>query len=296
MGFDKCALIGYLLQEGQLEPVTDTTIKYETEFVGKVHITLPAYQSMLEGDFERYLIAGICKNRTLKGESPILLDTPFINEGYKKFNPPTQFEEKCDSLLKYLYEYGGKENREFELNSTKHFPIAYSDPEEFVRIVDNLKSDHLISVRREHPMGRGGMKLFMGVKVTSIGKNKAQKSLPKMPLFGLVNQEITTGNTVTDEKINHARTLFFDEPRTLDKMRSACETLSFVLEPLRTSLVSAFSDKDVSTFFQIVNEFDIRHNKDKVKKIVHEEQIEWIFYTLLNSINTYSKLSASGKI
>jgi hypothetical protein len=31
-----------------------TTIEYETEYVGKVKITLPAYMGLLESDFERY--------------------------------------------------------------------------------------------------------------------------------------------------------------------------------------------------------------------------------------------------
>ena len=77
-------------------------------------------------------------------------------------------------------------------------------------------------------------------------------------------------------------------------MRSACETLSYILEPLREDLKNYFSQKDVSDFFQIVNTFDIRHNKYMTKNIVHIEQLEWVFYTLLNSINTFVKLKKQG--
>jgi hypothetical protein len=296
MTFERCAIIGYPLNPEEIKPLTGSTLEYETEFVGKVKITLPAYQELLEGSFERYIIAGICKDRTLKNEEPVLIDSKFIREGYKRLNPPIEFDEKCNHFLKYLYQFGGKENREFEINSTKHFPLAFADQEEFTRIVDQLKSDFYITIRKTHQMGRGReSQIYMGVKMTSSGKDEAKKSLPKMPLFGLVSQEITTGNIEVDEKINHARQLFFNEIPTLDKMRSACETLSYVLEPLRDDLKSYFSQKDVSDFFQIVNTFDIRHNKDTTKNLIHEEQLEWVFYSLLNTINAYTKLKQQGK-
>ncbi len=131
--------------------------------------------------------------------------------------------------------------------------------------------------------------------MTSLGKEEAKKALPKMPLFGLISQTLTTGDEEIDAKINLARELFYTEPLSMDKMRSACETLIYILEPLRDSLKSYFGQKDVSDFFQIVNTFDIRHNKDSTKTIMYEEQLEWIFYTLLNTINTYSKLKRRVK-
>jgi len=33
-----------------------------------------------------------------------------------------------------------------------------------------------------------------------------------------------------------------------------------------------------------------RHNKAVIKELIHPEQVEWVFYSLLNSINTYYKL------
>ena len=47
---------------------------------------------------------------------------------------------------------------------------------------------------------------------------------------------------------------------------------------------------DTETFFNLINSFDFRHNKESTKNIEHEEQLEWIFYSLLNSINTYYKM------
>lgn len=296
MTIDRCAIIGYPLKPEEVKPIIGATIEYETEFVGKVKITLAAYQELSQGDFDRYVIAGICKNRTLQNQDPVLIDSDFIRAGYKKYNSPIDFEEKCYHLLKTLYLLGGNVNKTIELNSTRHFPMAYADPEEFTRIVEQLENDYYITISKTHQMARGNeSKLYMGIKMTNLGKEEVKKVLPKMPLFGLVSQTLTTGDDEIDVKINHARELFFSEPISMDKMRSACETLSYVLEPLQKSLKSYFAEKDISDFFKIVNTFDIRHNKDATKKIVDEEQLEWIFYSLLNTINTYTKLKRKGK-
>lgn len=290
MNFERCAITGYKLKPEQIKPLTSMTLEYETEFVGKVKITLPTYEELLKGDFEHSIIGGICMDRTLRNEEPVLIDGNFIREGYKGLNPPTQFEEKCYHFLKYLYQFGGRENKEFEFYSTRHFAFAFADIEEFERIIDHLKGEYFISIKKHHPSHN----LYMGVKLTKTGKEEAKKTLPKIPLFNLVSQEITTGDTEVDESINHARKLFFDEIPSLDKMRSACETLSYVLEPLREDLKKYFNQKDVSDFFQIVNTFDIRHNKDTTKILIHEEQLEWVFYSLLNTINAYTKLRQRG--
>lgn len=289
MNIDRCAFTGYGLKYGDLKAVDGQTIVYETPQVGLVKITLIAYQQLLSGNYQqRYLIAGLCKHRTIRGEDALLIDTEFITSGYKKLNPPTEFEEKCKAFLRYLYQNGGKENKSFDLKSTLDSALAYADKEEFARIVDALESDHFITYTKKHPLP--ATTLYMGVKLTSRGKEEAKKGLPQMPLFGLVSQQISTGDIAVDTKINHAKELFFSEPQTLDKMRSACETLSYIVEPIREELKKYFTVKDVAAFFQIVNEFDIRHNKDTTKNIIHEEQLEWVFYSLLNTINTYTKL------
>ncbi len=113
--------------------------------------------------FERYLIAGICKTRTLQNQEPILIDSDFIRKGYKKYNPPVEFEEKCFHFNKILYLMGGKENKIFELNPVRHFALAYADQEEFVRIIDQLKNDNFITIGKIQQIGRGQEnKLFMG--------------------------------------------------------------------------------------------------------------------------------------
>lgn len=185
------------------------------------------------------------------------------------------------------------ENKEFEFYSNKDFTLAFADPEEFKRIMDQLLQDYSLTIRATNNLSNGRT-LYRGVKLTSVGKEVVERGLPKMPLCGLVSQEISTGNIEIDKKINHARQLFFDEPQSMDKMRSACEILSYVLEPLRKDLTTFLAARDVSDFFQLVNTFDIRHNKETTIDLIYAEQLEWVFYTLLNSINTYTKLKNKG--
>jgi hypothetical protein len=297
MSITKCAIIGYDLKTEELKPVVNTTIEYETEYVGKVNITLSAYNELLDGEHEqRWTIAGICLQRTLDKEEPVLIDSEFIRTGYKKHNPPIEFEEKCFALLRRIYKMGGRENKSFEFHTGRVFALAYANYEEFGRILDQLISDNLLNFSKSQSLSRNHVKMYFGVKLSSLGKLEAEKALPKMPMFGLISQKITTGDAEIDNTINTAKELFFSDPTSMDKKRSACETLSFVLEPLRKDLANYFTTSDVSDFFNIVNNFDIRHNKNSTKNIQTEEQLEWVFYTLLNTINTYTKLKSKGNI
>ncbi|MBX2962113.1 MAG: hypothetical protein KF687_06340 [Cyclobacteriaceae bacterium] len=288
-------LLGRNIQK--IEPITSTTIEYYEDTVGNVKVTLVAYNELMTGDFERYIFAGITRNAFEDKQAPPLIDSQFIRDGYKSHNPPMDFKEKAHRFLKYLYEHGGRENEKFELNSTKDFPLAYAEPEEFIRVVEYLEKQNWIDVNRTHKIGAmASQRIYMGVELTTWGMDEIEKHLPQLPLIGLVDQKISTGNIAVDEKINHAKNLFFKTGSTLDDKRSACETLSYVLEPLRDSLATFFSASDVSDFFQIVNRFDIRHNKSMTINLTHEEQLEWIFYTLLNTITTFVKLKKKTRL
>ena len=228
MEINQCALFGTKLKQEDLKQTTGQFIEYETEVVGRVKITLSAYQDLLKGKYERYLIAGICRNRTLNGEEPALIDSNFLRGGYKEYNPPNTFDEKCHSLLITLYKQYGSQNIKFDFNTAKDCALAYSDVEECTRIMDQLDSKYYIKYENKQTLSRGRV-LYMATKLTESGKEEAQKSLPKMPMVGLVDQNITTGDLTRDDKINQAKKLFFQEPQSFDNMRNACETLSYVL-------------------------------------------------------------------
>jgi hypothetical protein len=292
MTIEKCPFTGFKLDPNEIKPVTGPFIEYETPFVGKVKITFPAYEEIRKNS-NKYLIAGICLSRTIQHLEPLLIDSNFIRLEYKKEKPPEEFDEKCFLFLRNLYLTGGNENKSFRLQPKTSFALAYASPDEFVRIIDHVASENYITIGNVTATSGDSLgRVYNNTKMTTTGRTEALKSLPKLPMFSLISQNIRTGNKNIDDKINHAREMFFSEPVSIDKMRTACETLSYVLEPLRTDLNDFFNQKDIQDFFHIVNSFDIRHNKESTKNLIYQEQFEWIFYSLLNTITTYVKLKA----
>lgn len=196
-------------------------------------------------------------------------------------------KKRAKHFLQYLYDNGGKEYKSHFVDSNTDSPITYSSKDEFERIITFLDSEGWITYEKKR--GTQQCIIYQGLRITKLGIQHIEKSLPRMPMVGLVNQQIATGNPEVDKNIEHARLLFFAENSTLESKRSACESLSFALEPFREDLKKEFQG-DTEVFFRIVNDFAIRHNKERTKNLQHEEQIEWIFYSLLNTINTYSKM------
>ncbi len=193
-------------------------------------------------------------------------------------------------MLDYIYEQGGAVYKQLEFTSELSYQIAECENgHEFDRVMTAMKAKGWVNFRTGK--GYAGIRYF-GVTLTEVGLAEAKKSLPQIPMIGLIDQAITTGDIDVDAKINHARRLFFSDPPTNDNMRSACETLSYVLEPMRDELSKVISAGDVNAFFELVNKFDIRHNKEHTKSLVYTEQLEWVFYGLLNTINTYTKLKS----
>jgi len=207
----------------------------------------------------------------------------------KDLSLPKSFNEKARFFLIHIYQRGGKDHESLRFDTSNDYILCYSkSPEEFKRIILNLIENGLIKIMNSHGLLGGNMNYT--IEMTDLGINEIEKDMPNIPMIGLVDQKISTGDIEIDEKINHAKDLFFQEPQTLDRMRSACESLCFVLEPLRSELSDFFTSSDVNDFFQIVNRFDIRHNKENTIKLVYEEQLEWVFYTLLNTVNTFVKI------
>lgn len=288
-----CPLTGLRMDpsESKIYPTTDMTYTYEFILVGKVKIALPTYQNFINSKlFKHPILAGICRESFENKTEPPLINTDFLENGIKNINYPKTFIEKSLQLLKFMYKNEGNDYADFEFNSIRDYPLAYATgEEEFNKIIDHLENKYFIKIGNR--LGMAGHRIvYQKVTLMDYGIEEVEKELPKIPMIGLVNQEISTGEQRIDSIINHAKKLFFEEPTTLDKMRSACESLSYVLEPLRTECEKLFTKRDVNDFFKIINEFDIRHNKDSTKQIQLPEQLEWIFYSLLNTINTYTKL------
>lgn len=276
-------------------PTENRTLKYKFQPVGVVLISEIAI-TVLERNphIDRHLLAGICRNAFENGEQPVLIKSETLRlDLTKHFKLPITKNEKAYHLLKLIYKKGGNDLGKFKFADNSDRFLTYSkDHQEFAVIIEYLRTEHYINILSTK-LALTGSKIFSGVSMTRKGIDRVKESLPKIPMIGLLDQEIKTGRTEIDEQIMHARKLFFDSESKENK-RSACETLSYVLEPLRKDLNEFFLNKDVSDFFNIVNNFDIRHNKEHTKTLEHPEQLEWVFYSLLNTINTFVKLKNSA--
>jgi hypothetical protein len=287
-----CILTSYQFDKAMvLEPTDGDFIEYDGSPAGKVRIAFPTLiELMNKRDYNHPILAGICRNLFEKEEEPPLITTDFITNGIKNFSIPKSFKEKALHLLKYIYDKGGNDYKTFNFSSPNDYPLCYAENhDEFTRIMIYLEENFFLKWKNSQ-IFPGGLRTFWDTQLLENGIELVEKDLPNIPMIGLVDQEISTGDIDIDEKINHAKELFFQEPQSIDRMRSSCETLSHILEPLRKEAKKYFAYKDIEDFFQIVNNFDVRHNKDTTKKIIHPEQLEWIFYSLLNTINTYTKL------
>jgi hypothetical protein len=281
-----CLLSGYKLPDAIF--ADGFGVKYVSLIAGNVNISLPlAIEYVNNSNYNHSVLAGICKNATLRNEEPPFISTTFINHKLPYYDYPKSFHEKAQHLLKLLYDLGAKEYKSRSLYPFHDCPMCFCEtPEEFERVVTLLgKENHLEWGNHSNVNG-----MYSKALLTKDGIKDVEKGLPKIPMIGLVIQEIATGNMAIDEKINHAKKLFFDEPQTKEHMRSACVALAAVLEPIRNDLTSVIARPDVEAFFQFVNTFDIRHNNSKIITLEHPEQLEWIFYSLLNTINVYYKL------
>ncbi|HMK18185.1 MAG TPA: hypothetical protein VK492_08300 [Chitinophagaceae bacterium] len=260
---------------------------YETEKTGKVYFSDLAFvQAETLSDEEKQILTGICRNKTINGQEPEMIKLAMLGQ-LKDQDVPYAFDAKCRHFLNYLYQHGGEQHAEHDIDSNKDSPITYSSVEEFERVVKVLKKRRHIDY--ENLLQVQSTTLYDKLCLTDEGLAEIKKALPKSVMNNLASQEMKVGDFNIDRQIEHSRKLFFGEQSTFESKRSACETLCFVLEPLRDELKNMFSG-ETESFFNVVNNFNIRHNKQRTMAIEHEEQLEWVFYSLLNTINTYFKL------
>jgi len=268
---------------------SEDTFTYRVKTIGEVTLTRVSWIILEENSFpQKHIIAGLCRNHFEKFKVGFKVLSNFINEGYKSQEFPKTFEEKWHHLLEFIFVNGGNESKKFNFNSINDYTITYShNPEEFVQILDYLKITGFLWFNSMLSPETDNV-LFSEVKLTFEGMEQAKLSLPIDPMVRLTREGFDLGDKSTNQRVNHAIKLFH-YGSNIENMRSACETLSFVLEPLRSELKEKFSG-DTEEFFNIVNNFNIRHNKDRTKRIEHMAQLEWVFYGLLNTIRTYYKI------
>jgi hypothetical protein len=288
-----CVLTGHTLTT--MSSSDGEFITYTHQCPGKVKVSVDLVREhLLKGDdADKYpILAGLCRAAFEAGTEPLEITTQFKLAAVQSLSYPKTFKEKVPHLLRLLYDRGGKDFKPTDLNSAFDYPLCYAEDDlEFERIIQYMLDKYWLTYTKKMIWSLGVYR-YQGILLTDSGIDEVEKALPKVPMISLVSQQISTGDFDIDEKINYAKKLFFNDPQTLNDMRSACETLSYVLEPLREDLKGVISAGDVEAFFQLVNKFDIRHNKAHTLNLKHPEQLEWVFYSLLNTINTYTKLGA----
>jgi len=263
-------------------------VTYENAAVGRVCIGALWYQELINLKKKNPILAGFCREQHEKELEPRILTKETSAELLKQLKYPKSLPEKADYLITFMYNHGGADGKTFNLQSGADYPLCYADsPSGFNSVMTYLIEKGLITCKVTHLSGL----IFAyrtHLKPHVIDELRTHPS--HGPMQNLVDQEIRTGNAEWDKRINHAIELFDEQPQTKERMRSAVVDLCAVLEPLRSKLEGRFGRKDTNTFFTIVNEFDVRHNKKEILVVEHEEQLEWLYYSFLNTINTYAKL------
>ena len=303
---DICPFTGVRLKSEEISDVPNNILKlqYQNPIIGKVIISHTDYviirEKYLSNNPEflnvKHIYIGIIRNHCERYNSSFEVKSNFIKEGYKEFDYPKDFKQKTYYFLNYLYNNGGNEYKSFIL-TINDYPLLYAiDLNEFKRIIEYLEDNLFVNYISKPVIAADSMLIRVELRLSKIGIEEIEKELPVMPMWELIKQDVFTGDVSIDDKISHAKKLFFKSDSTIEDKRSACETLSFILEPLREKLNMVIIDSDTSDFFNIVNNFDIRHNKDSTKQLEKVEQFEWIFYSLLNTIICYYKILESENI
>lgn len=265
---------------------------YSNHVIGKIKIPGTLLTMVPNRDYKKinHIISGLSKNHFEKEKTAFEINSQLLEGGYKDHDYPKNFDQKALYLLKHFYDKGGDKYKSFEIRPGIDYALGFGeDAEEFVGMLRKLEDENFIDVSIERPDSAGNL-MYLEIKLTKYGIEEIRDGLPPIPMSGLLEEAVYTGDEGIDAKIDHAKKMFFRSSSTMDDKRSACETLSFILEPIREDLKTCLVEKDVKDFFQIVNEFDIRHNKNHTKSLKYEEQLEWVFYSLLNSIICYYKL------
>lgn len=286
----RCVLTGFEANDlGKVGHPGSTLLTYHNPAVGRVLIGEMFYQELINlGKTNNPILAGYCRQEQEAGRTPMSLVHGSLEELERTLRYPKTLKEKAAHLLKHLYDSGGKDGKEFSLQNARDYPLCFcSGALELDAVIANLKDRNLIECRTTNLSG--SRNLHEG-RIKADALDSLEGHLAQGPMLGLTSQEIITTDSEWDKRIQHAMELFNEQPRTKERMRLAIVELHAVMEPLRDKVASRFSKGDTQTFFELVNRFDVRHNKEQTMRIEHEEQLEWLYYSFLNTLNTYSKL------
>lgn len=97
------------------------------------------------------------------------------------------------------------------------------------------------------------------------------------------------------ERVSHAITKFRGREATREDKRDAIKALGDVLEHQRPEVRKILGKKDEGALFNILNEYDIRHHNSAQYSEYDEDFLDWIFWTLLASLDFMSNRLARNE-
>lgn len=160
---------------------------YETPKTGKVRLTDVALSEVFGlPEEEKNILVGICRNRTIENQDPVLITSAFLKQLHKQDLPKT-FEEKSDHFLQFLYDHGGKEYHKHTITSTNDSPIVYSSTKEFDRIINSLMSQGWIETGKETRTNTGT--IYHGLFLSRSGIERIEQNPIRLPIIPLSNDE-----------------------------------------------------------------------------------------------------------
>ena len=252
---------------------------YETQKTGKIKITdvaLASAESLTEE--EKQILVGICRNRTIRGEEPLVITYAFYSQ-LKEQPIPYTFLDKANHFLQFLYDNGGKEYKGYNLNSDNDSPITYSSRDEFERIIKYLLENNWIVVESETRTKQ--CVIYLGLRINRDGileiegnsKLKGTNTFDLSEINDTIDRtEIKLRNIVVDVLIQQMETEDFENLLTGDAKQQVRRRIGQYIEKHPNQTKENF--KSLKKAIQFC---DIEHLKKMILKDEYWDGFQSIF-------------------
>lgn len=108
-------------------------------------------------------------------------------------------------------------------------------------------------------------------------------------LSNLLAQEYDNSDIYTD--ISEAKQEFLKYGATQEDKKDALIRLGNIMEPLRAEMTTKLSKRDTADIFNLLNNFQLRHNNASQKTDYDKEIFyPWMFYQMLAALDAFLKI------
>lgn len=131
----------------------------------------------------------------------------------------------------------------------------------------------------------------LGVRIADAGEDRGRIVHVAAPdLEEVVDKVLDKPPSGFEDDVTHAVALFRSRGRDVASMRSAVVALAGVLERNRALLKEELLSRDEAAFFDIANNFDLRHRKADQRTDYDLMFLEWLFYWYLATVKLVADL------